>query len=92
VANAACVQQRPDLRIRYCESARDLACESDALVLVTEWREFHALDLHELAEAMTQPVLIDGRNFFAPEKARAAGFDYTGIGRAVRARPAVATT
>lgn len=92
VANAACAQHRPELKIRYCESARELACDSDALVLVTEWREFHGLDLHELAGAMSEPLLIDGRNFFAPEKARAAGFDYTGIGRAARVRPAVATT
>jgi UDPglucose 6-dehydrogenase len=91
VANTACAQQRPDLKIRYCESAQELASDSDALVLVTEWREFHTLDLDELAHAMTAPVLIDGRNFFAPDKARAAGFDYTGIGRAVRTRPAVVT-
>jgi UDPglucose 6-dehydrogenase len=91
VANTACAQQRPDLKIRYCLSARELAADSDALILITEWREFHALDLSELAEVMTAPVLIDGRNFFAPEKARAAGFDYTGIGRAVRTRPVAVT-
>jgi UDPglucose 6-dehydrogenase len=85
VANGACVQQRPDLKIRYCENAQELASESDALVLVTEWREFHNLDLAALAKTMTQAILVDGRNFFVPETARAAGFDYTGIGRAVRA-------
>jgi UDPglucose 6-dehydrogenase len=90
VANTACAQQRPDLKIRFCESAQELAAESDALVLVTEWGEFHSLDLAALAASMTQPVLVDGRNFFAPEAARAAGFDYTGIGRAARSRPAVA--
>jgi UDPglucose 6-dehydrogenase len=90
VANTACAQQRPDLKIRYCETAQDLAAECDALVLVTEWREFHNLDLAAMAAAMAAPVLVDGRNFFAPEKARAAGFDYSGIGRAARVRPAAA--
>jgi UDPglucose 6-dehydrogenase len=90
VANAVCAQQRPDLKIRYCDSAQELAAESDALVLVTEWREFHNLDLAAMAASMTAPVLIDGRNFFMPETARAAGFDYSGIGRAARSRSAVA--
>ena len=71
----------PDLRIRYCESPLELASESDALVLVTEWREFRDLDLAALAQAMTRAVLVDGRNLFPPDDARAAGFDYSGIGR-----------
>ena len=87
VANAACAKLRPDLKIRYSESARDLAAESDALVLVTEWSEFRDLDLHALACSMASPILIDGRNFIPPDVARAAGFDYTGIGRAARSRP-----
>jgi UDPglucose 6-dehydrogenase len=86
VANTACARQRPDLKIRYCDTPQELAADSDALVLVTEWREFHNLDLPAMAAAMTAPVLIDGRNFFVPEKARAAGFDYSGIGRAGRSR------
>jgi UDPglucose 6-dehydrogenase len=90
VANTACAQQRPDLKIRYCDSAQELAEQSDALVLVTEWREFHNLDLAAMAAVMSSAVLVDGRNFFVPETARAAGFDYTGVGRAVRTRSAVA--
>jgi UDPglucose 6-dehydrogenase len=81
IAMIACREQRPDLRIRFCESALDVAAESDALVLVTEWREFRDLDLSTLARAMARPILVDGRNLFSPEAARAAGFDYTGIGR-----------
>jgi UDPglucose 6-dehydrogenase len=88
IANAACRQQRPDLKIRYCDSARELAADADALVLVTEWSEFHDLDLAELAPTMTTAILVDGRNFFIPETAVAAGFDYTGIGRCHRARSA----
>jgi UDPglucose 6-dehydrogenase len=84
IANAACREQRPDLKLRYCDTAKELASGADALVLVTEWREFHALDLAELAGLMTSPILIDGRNFFVPETAIAAGFDYSGIGRCTR--------
>jgi UDPglucose 6-dehydrogenase len=81
IAMAACREQRPDLKIRFCESAQDVATEADALVLVTEWREFRDLDLPAMARAMTRPVMVDGRNLFHPDAARAAGFDYTGIGR-----------
>ena len=88
IANEACRTQRPDLKIRYCDSPEELAAESDALVLVTEWNQFHDLDLADLAQRMTTAILVDGRNLFVPEVAIAAGFDYTGIGRTVRARPA----
>ena len=81
IAMNACREQRPDLRIRFCESALELAAESDALVLVTDWKEFRDLDLAAIARAMTRPILVDGRNLFSPEAARAAGFDYCGIGR-----------
>ena len=81
VANAACREQRPDLKMRYCDTARELASDADALVLVTEWREFYDLDLAALARLMANPILVDGRNFFVPETAVAAGFDYSGIGR-----------
>jgi len=86
IANGTCRQQRPDLKMRYCDNAQELAAGADALVLVTEWREFHNLDLAELAALMSSPILIDGRNFFMPDTAIAAGFDYSGIGRCTRTR------
>src|ERR1700676_1764895 len=64
IANAACRQQRPDLKIRYCDSALELATGADALVLITEWKEFHTLALTELARAMASPIMVDGRNLF----------------------------
>jgi UDPglucose 6-dehydrogenase len=81
IAMAACREQRPDLKIRFCESAHEVAADGDALVLVTEWRVFRDLDLASLARVMARRILVDGRNLFSPEAARAAGFDYTGIGR-----------
>ena len=82
IAMPACRKQQPDLKIRYCESPLELAADADALVLVTEWDEFRGLDLAELARAMATAVLVDGRNLFDPKAAVAAGFDYSGIGRA----------
>jgi UDPglucose 6-dehydrogenase len=87
IAMPACRQLYPELRIRYCESARETAQDSDALVVVTEWDEFRGLPLAELAAIMTKPVLVDGRNIFQPEAAMAAGFDYSGMGRCPQPRP-----
>ena len=81
IAMQACRKLHPELKIRYCDSVRDLAQDADALVLVTEWKEFATLPLKELAQIMAKPVLVDGRNLFRPEVAIAAGFDYTGVGR-----------
>lgn len=84
IATEACRAQNPALKIRYCDSALECAREADALVVVTEWAEFRQLDLKQLARAMNQPVLIDGRNIYNPDEALAAGFDYAGIGRRLR--------
>src|SRR5665213_2148083 len=81
VAMDACREQNAELRVHYCSSAVQAAEQADALVLVTEWPEFSDLNLIDLAGRMNSPVLIDGRNLFAPEKARLAGFDYAGVGR-----------
>jgi UDPglucose 6-dehydrogenase len=83
VAMGACREQHPDLRITYCDDALAAAEHADALVLVTEWPEFAGLNLKQLASRMNKAVLIDGRNLFQPELARAAGFEYAGIGRAL---------
>ncbi len=58
-----------------------LADGCDALVLVTEWSQFHTLDYKLMAEKMHSPILIDGRNFLNPEVLIRSGFQYVGIGR-----------
>ena len=85
IAMKACRESYPALRIQYCPSAEDAAQDADALVLVTEWKQFAALDLRILAARMSRAILVDGRNLFDPEAARQAGFDYCGIGRPQRA-------
>jgi UDPglucose 6-dehydrogenase len=84
IAMDACRTQRPELKIKYCQSALECVREADALVVVTEWEEFRRLDLPALAAAMTTAILVDGRNIFSPDAATAAGFDYAGIGRRPR--------
>lgn len=88
VAMDACRRQRPELKIRYCETVEELAANADALVVVTEWRQFRELDLANLARVMATPILVDGRNIYSADAAIAAGFNYTGVGRSVRGRSA----
>ncbi len=56
--------------------------EADALVILTEWNEFRALDLKRFAETMATPRLVDLRNIYSEEDAQRAGFDtYVAVGR-----------
>jgi UDPglucose 6-dehydrogenase len=88
IAMHACREQRPELKIRFCDSPRETATGADALLVVTEWQEFRGLDLADLASVMNTPILVDGRNIYQPEQAAAAGFDYAGIGRRAPVRAA----
>jgi UDPglucose 6-dehydrogenase len=67
--------------VEMCDSALDALDGADAVVVVTEWPEFADLDLEEAKRRMNNPLMVDGRNLFAPEKVREAGFLYEGIGR-----------
>jgi UDPglucose 6-dehydrogenase len=78
----------------YCENAYETAEGADALVIVTEWNQFRKLELDRLLELLREPLVIDLRNLYDPEKMAAAGFRYVSIGRpegAPAARPAVVT-
>jgi UDPglucose 6-dehydrogenase len=68
-------------KISYCPNPYETAKGVDALLLVTEWREFKLLDMVKIKESMKQPILFDGRNMYNPEKEKAMGFDYYSIGR-----------
>jgi UDPglucose 6-dehydrogenase len=73
--------------VRYCQDAYEAAAGADALVLVTEWREFRSLDLARLRVAMRAPYFLDGRNLYEPATVRAAGFIYMGMGRGYPPQP-----
>ncbi|MDJ0660035.1 MAG: UDP-glucose/GDP-mannose dehydrogenase family protein [Crocosphaera sp.] len=62
-------------------NAEMLADSCDALVLVTDWKEFLSLDFGKMAKVMANPVIIDGRNFLDRSKLEMSGFHYVGIGR-----------
>jgi UDPglucose 6-dehydrogenase len=65
----------------YCDGPYACAENADALVIVTEWEQFRALDLERLKETMAAPVIIDLRNVYRPEEMTKRGFIYESIGR-----------
>jgi UDPglucose 6-dehydrogenase len=68
-------------QVKMVDNAYELAEGCDAIVVNTEWNEFIQLDLEEIKAKMKQPVIIDGRNIYNPEKMKALGFIYRGVGR-----------
>ena len=68
-------------QLNYCDAALEAVADADAVVLVTEWREFLELDWNEVAEAMSGALVVDGRNALDAAAVRAAGLLYEGIGR-----------
>ena len=67
--------------IVWCDSSLQAIDGADVLLVLTEWNEFRALDLHEAKSRMSGDMLVDLRNIFKPSEATAAGFRYSGIGR-----------
>ncbi|MGY4407140.1 UDP-glucose dehydrogenase family protein [Bradyrhizobium sp. USDA 3315] len=75
-------QARKELpEIEYCKDAYECARQADALVIVTEWRQFRALDLKRVKQEMKHPVVVDLRNIYRPDEMAAHGFTYDSIGR-----------
>jgi UDPglucose 6-dehydrogenase len=68
--------------VTYCDSPYSCAARADALVIVTEWEQFRALDLSRLRKEMAQPVIVDLRNVYRPDEMAEYGFTYTSVGRA----------
>lgn len=77
--NAIKMFSNSEIEIVY--DPHDIASGSDAIILATEWPEYRLIDLRRMAESMDTPILLDGRNYLQPSEARAAGFDYYGVGR-----------
>ena len=67
--------------VTYCTSSYETMEGSDALVIVTEWDAFRALDLDRVKALLSQPVFVDLRNIYPREMMEKAGFSYTAIGR-----------
>jgi len=65
----------------FCDDAYDALDGADALVVVTEWKQFRSPDFIRLREMLSDAVVFDGRNLYDPQEIEAAGLAYYGIGR-----------
>ncbi len=66
----------------YCSDPYDAARGADALVILTEWREFSAFEFDRLRKLVKTPSIVDLRNVYDPQRVAAAGFRYASLGRA----------
>jgi UDPglucose 6-dehydrogenase len=84
VANAEAArlyaQQHAD-RLVFCDDAYKAAQGADALLIVTEWKEFRSPDYERLKTLLTRPLIFDGRNLYDPGLMQGLGFEYFAIGR-----------
>ena len=67
--------------VTFANGAYETCQGADALIILTEWREFAEMDLTRVRSMLRLPILIDGKNVIAAEKAEAAGLAYYGVGR-----------
>ena len=67
--------------VRFCSNPYESAEGADALIIVTEWDAYRALDLDRIYQTMKRPVVVDLRNIYRPEEMAAKGFCYSSIGR-----------
>lgn len=67
--------------VQYASSPYEAAADANALLIVTEWDEFKNLNLKKIKEVLANPIIVDGRNLYDPEKVRDLGFEYYSIGR-----------
>lgn len=86
--NRARAEFTPSDAISFAQSAYDAAKGADALLVLTDWEEFLALDFARLRALLRQPIVFDGRNLFSPEQMQGLGFSYFSVGR----REAIAET
>ena len=70
--------------IEWCDDAYSAMTGADALIILTEWNEFRALDLKRVRQLLAAPVMIDLRNVYDPETMAREGFSYTCVGRGTR--------
>ncbi|WP_448789185.1 UDP-glucose dehydrogenase family protein [Bacteroides graminisolvens] len=80
VAMEECERRIGDL-VTYATDMYDAALNADALLLITEWKQFRLPSWGVLKKTMNKPLLIDGRNIYDPTEMKQIGFDYSCIGR-----------
>jgi UDPglucose 6-dehydrogenase len=67
--------------VAFCKNAYEAMTGADAVVIITEWNEFRALDLTRVKALLRSPTVIDLRNIYKPDDMASAGFYYFSIGR-----------
>jgi UDPglucose 6-dehydrogenase len=67
--------------IRFAETSTDALTGADALIVVTEWKEFRSPNFNEIKKALKSPVIFDGRNLYESRQLKSAGIEYYTIGR-----------
>lgn len=72
--------------LSYAENPKEALKNADALVIVTEWKEFKSPDFGAIKAHLKQPIIFDGRNLFEPAEVAALGIEYHGIGRELTSR------
>ena len=70
-----------EARLNYAENPMGALQNADALVIVTEWKEFRSPEFNEIKKALKNPVIFDGRNLYDPKFVREQGIEYFAIGR-----------
>jgi len=71
----------PSESLKYAGSVYEAAEGADALLILTDWKEFANIDLVKLNQALRFPIVIDGRNLYRPQKMHECGFTYVSVGR-----------
>jgi UDPglucose 6-dehydrogenase len=71
----------PSEKMLYAKDAYSAAADADAVLILTDWKEFGQLDFVRLNQAVRFPILIDGRNLYKPQAMAEHGFTYVSIGR-----------
>jgi len=69
-------------KLSYAETPLAALDGADALLIVTEWKEFRSPDFDAVKKRLRQPLIFDGRNLYDPSVVRSAGLEYFSIGRA----------
>jgi UDPglucose 6-dehydrogenase len=67
--------------VEYAADEYDAIEGADALVFMTEWNQFRALDMEKVKRLLKSPKIIDLRNIYEPSDMREMGFEYVGVGR-----------
>jgi UDPglucose 6-dehydrogenase len=71
----------PSEKMRYAANPYEAAQDADAVLILTDWKEFATLDLVRLNQAVRFPIVVDGRNLYAPQAMAEHGFTYVSMGR-----------